>query len=147
MTFRAWPIAFLVTIALSLGCYSSGNKVDQAKVDKIQKGVTTRAEVEQQLGQPSHVSMMPDGSRTLYYQYFESQQKGTNIIPFNFHHGSTDRRKSLQELVDKKNIVKDYEFSDKTGETNANPFNASRSETPTAPAAPAVPPAPTTPAK
>ena len=135
MTLRAWPIAFFLTAAFYLGCYSSGNKVEQAKVDKIQKGVTTRAEVEQQLGQPSHVSMMLDGGRTLYYQYFESQQKGTNFIPFNFHHGSTDRRQSLQVLVDKNNIVKDYEFSDKTGETNANPFNASRSETPTAPEA------------
>ena len=135
MTLRAWPMAFLVTIALSLGCYSTGNKVDQAKVDKIQKGVTTRPEVEQQLGQPTHVTMMPDGGRTLYYQYFESQQKGTNFIPFNFHHGSTDRRQSLQVLVDKNNIVKDYEFSDKTGETNVNPFNVTRSETPTAPEA------------
>ena len=38
----------------------------------------------------------------------------------------------LQVILDKDNIVKDYEFGDTTGATNANPFNVNRIETPTA---------------
>ena len=124
--------AALLALGLSVGCYSSGNKVEQAKVDKIQKGVTTRAQLEAELGKPSSVSITPDGGRMLMYRYFEAKQDATNFIPFNFHHGSTDRHQTLQVILDKDNIVKDYEFGDTTGATNANPFNVNRSEAPTA---------------
>lgn len=132
-------VLLVIGIAISLGActkHSSGQQLDAAAVNTIQKGVTTRQEVEAKLGAPAHVSMMPDGGRTLMYNYSET----ANRTAFSFYgSGKLDtRRQSLQVIVGPNGIVKDYEFADMTGEAVASPFqtNVTRTERPTTQSSP-----------
>jgi len=105
--------------------------MDRQKIEsQIQKGVTTRAEVEKNLGTPDYVSMLPDGRRTLIYRYFESQAKGQSFIPYAgmFVGGSNNKQQTLQIMISKNNLVEDYEFSEKATETSSNPFGAHTTE-------------------
>jgi outer membrane protein assembly factor BamE (lipoprotein component of BamABCDE complex) len=115
------------------GCMSSGTKMDRQQIDhQITKGVTTRSEVEANLGTPDHVAMMPDGHRSLSYQYFDSKIKGTSFIPYAgmFMGGADHQRQTLQVLIDKNNVVEDYEFAEKATETSSNPFGSHTTEVP-----------------
>jgi outer membrane protein assembly factor BamE (lipoprotein component of BamABCDE complex) len=124
----------VLALALCIaGCTSSGTKLDQSRVSEIQKGVTTRAEVEAKLGPPDYVAMMPDGRRQLVYNHSETSLSAGSFIPFanTFTSGGNTRRQTLQILINKDNIVDDYEFSDKTGEFTSGPFgHSSETNTP-----------------
>lgn len=112
-----------ITLVLAwggVGCMSSGNKMEQSRVDQIQKGVTTRAEVEANLGAPDSVAIMPDGGRALMYNYYESKAQARNFIPYVslFGSGADTRRQTLQVVVGPNNIVQDFEMTDRTGKQN-----------------------------
>jgi outer membrane protein assembly factor BamE (lipoprotein component of BamABCDE complex) len=125
-------VAVIVLIAASAlfagGCASSsyGTKLDNNKVTQIQKGVTTRAQVEQMFGSPVNISLMGDGRRTMMYSYTESNTHadGTNFIPvYNmFHHSAsgTTHNQQLQVILTKADIVEDYVFNDGTNNVNYN---------------------------
>lgn len=66
---------------LLIGCASVGRKIAQEEVDKIQKGRTTRAQVDQLLGSPDHVTKDGDGNVTYEYVYAYAQAKGESFIP------------------------------------------------------------------
>jgi outer membrane protein assembly factor BamE (lipoprotein component of BamABCDE complex) len=55
------------TTAASDAAKTSGTKVDQAQIDKFQKGATTASEVQATLGQPQQTTQNPDGGLTLTY--------------------------------------------------------------------------------
>lgn len=110
----------VVLVSALGGCMSSGHKMDQSRVDQIQKGVTTRAEVEANLGAPDGVAIMPDGGRMLMYNYYEAKSQARNFIPVvgMFGSGADTRRQTLQIVVGPNNVVRDYEMTDRTGQTN-----------------------------
>ena len=65
----------IMTAMALTGCMSSQSEYGQAmdsKVERIQKGVTTRGEVEAWFGQPLQVAMLGGGKRMLYYCYSNS---------------------------------------------------------------------------
>jgi outer membrane protein assembly factor BamE (lipoprotein component of BamABCDE complex) len=113
-------VAAALALCLVAGCASSsyGTKLDKNKVAQIQKGVTTRAEVEQMLGQPENVSLMGDGRRMMMYSYTESNAhvKGTSFIPIAgaFMGGSegTMHHQQLQVVLNKNDVVEDYVMND-----------------------------------
>lgn len=73
--FVATFTVIMTAIALT-GCMSSQSEFGQAmdsKVGRIQKGVTTRGEVEAWFGQPMQVAMLGGGQRMLYYCYSNSK--------------------------------------------------------------------------
>jgi len=134
----AMGFKYIVIVCLCLGCLfqaggctSSSNvgnqKLTADKVNQIQKGVTTRSEVEQLLGPCELVSIRPDGRRVMSYS--GSQMKGTysgqvfsgmtgGLVP-----GSdtkTMRREMLQIYLDGNDVVQDYEFSDTTTEQKSS---------------------------
>ena len=75
-------ILVLVCVASILaGCVSVGRKIDPAKVDRIQKGVTTHAQVVQLLGSPDNLTSQSAGYRTLTYHYIRATPKGESFIP------------------------------------------------------------------
>lgn len=127
------PLLIGVLLIIS-ACATYGTKMNRTQVDQIQKGVTTRAQVETMLGPPSHVTMMPDGQRMLMYMYNDTQMKATSFIPYAgaFMGGSTGQSQQLQIMLGKDNIVQDYEFSDVTRDTSTNPWSAHTTEQPTA---------------
>jgi outer membrane protein assembly factor BamE (lipoprotein component of BamABCDE complex) len=121
-------VSFFAFIA---GCASHGTKMDRAQVEQqIHKGVTTRSEVERNLGTPDHVAMLPDGKRMLQYSYSEVKTKGSSFIPYAgfFAGGSNSRQQTLQIMLDANGVVKDYEFSDKATEQSGGVFNAHSTE-------------------
>lgn len=114
--------AFLSVAIFGGGCASTshGTKIDTQNVSRIEKGVTTRAEVEQMFGPPMNVGLMGDGRRSMMYQYMETDTKvkGTSFIPFAgpFMGGSkgTTRTQQLQVILTKDEVVEDYVMNDGT---------------------------------
>ena len=124
--------ALLLTVPLAFaGCASSGNELDRAKLDQVEKGVTTRAEFERLLGPPNGVGMAGSGDRLLHYHFMEAKAKGVSFIPVvgPWVGGADTRTQNLQVRVDSEGIVQDYEFTEQTGETSNSPFSNSRSQT------------------
>ena len=105
--------AFLTSFFVS-GCGPTmGSKLDSAAVNKIQKGVTTRAQVEAAVGMPTNTSILPDGRRMAMYFYSESKSDAMTFVPYaGIFAGSSNRRDQNLQVIYKENIVDDYEFSD-----------------------------------
>jgi outer membrane protein assembly factor BamE (lipoprotein component of BamABCDE complex) len=132
-------VAALVTLCV-VGCASStnGTKLNATQVSQIKKGVTTRAEVEQMFGPPTHISLMGDGKRMMLYHFTESSHhvKGTSFIPIAgaFMGGTegTVHQQQLQVVLTKSEVVEDYVFNDGTSKHDVSEGfgTASSSSTP-----------------
>ncbi len=132
-------------VILGIGCASSshGTKIEESRVSEIQKGVTTRAQIQQMFGQPMNVSLMGDGRRMMVYSYTQSDThvKGTSFIPFAgaYMGGSegTTEHQQLQIVLNKADVVEDYELSSGTNnlDHSNHGFSSSVSSTPAAPPA------------
>lgn len=124
-----WRIAWLIAGVLFLsGCASTmsyGVKFDQNKVSQIQKGVTTRAEVEALFGQPAYVSLLSDGRRMMTYSFTEMSAAPTpeTFIPVVnvFASGAKNkvRTQTLQIVLSKTDVVEDCEFTDNATKSEA----------------------------
>lgn len=142
---RTTDIALVALICvLFVGCattHTSGTKFDQNAVSKISKGVTTRAEVEAAFGPPLFVAIIGEGRRIMTYTYSNTSTnvKATTFIPIvgAFIGGATtdQRTQNLQIILNKNDVVEDYEFSDKAGATDMSGglFNTNTNTTPVAP--------------
>ena len=114
--------AMAILLCGVFGCYSTshGNPIDSNKVAGIQKGVTTRSQVEAMLGQPTNVSMLGDGRRMMTYSHtdVDTHAKGTSFIPVvgMFAGGATGEQhtQTLQVMLDKNDVVQDYEYNNNT---------------------------------
>lgn len=123
---RALLALCLLASPLALtGCMNStsGTPIDASKVSRIEKGKTTRAEVEALLGHPDMTMMLGDGKRCLSYAYTETKM-GVNpatamLGPFARASGST-RSQTLQVFVGKDGVVEDYELGDNTRDISGN---------------------------
>ncbi len=107
-------VTALVAFGLLLpACYhvNQGRAIEQGNVTQIQKGVTTRAEVERMFGPPLSATMRADGGRMLIYNHTEASG---NFAPFVGAINQQTARQMLQVLVDTNNVVQDYEFSTNT---------------------------------
>lgn len=118
----------IACLAASSGCMSStsGKPIDTAAVSRIEKGKTTRAEVEALLGRPEMTMMLGDGKRCLSYAY-TSTDMGVNpatalLGPFARVNGTT-RTQTLQIFVSKEGIVEDYELGDTTRDISGSALN------------------------
>lgn len=91
--------------ALALaGCATSGVKVDPNVVTSFKPGVTTLADAEARLGQPSQTTHNSDGTTTLSYIFGASQVSASTFIPFaGAFVGHTDSQSQISELVFDKN--------------------------------------------
>lgn len=121
LTNFALLFAVIFTLAAIMGCttsHSMGQKVSAAKATEIQKGITTRAEVEQMFGPPMTVSIRPDGGRHLIYVHAENtaRRSGLAFVPvvgmFAGKGSASVGQQTFQVVVDKNNIVQDFELSE-----------------------------------
>lgn len=107
----------LFFLTLQIGCTSVGMMTDTSHVQTIQKGATTRADVEAKLGLPNMVSVMGDGSKIFIYNYREYRTQSGTLIPFfgfvDFAFNTKDQ--TLQIMLDRKDIVVDYVYTDTPG--------------------------------
>ena len=115
----ALAIAFLVS-----GCAStmqvSQPLLDPDKVNRIQRGKTTRAEVEALIGPPAHVAMMGStGERMAVYSSYNANVVGRGGLFMTGHGAGTTRHQMLQIQYTADGIVRDFEFTDKTDNVNS----------------------------
>lgn len=107
---------FAVFLALQTGCASVGT-TNTNYVQDIHRGVTTRSDVEAKLGMPNTVSLLGDGRTILIYNYREYRTQTGTLIPFfgfvNF--GLNTKDQSLQIMLDQKDVVVDYVYTDIPG--------------------------------
>jgi outer membrane protein assembly factor BamE (lipoprotein component of BamABCDE complex) len=73
--------AALAIIATLSGCSTVGTQVEQADVDRFQKGVTTPADVIAKLGAPQESGHKDNGDTTLSYVYLKGTPKAATFIP------------------------------------------------------------------
>lgn len=67
---------------LATGCATVGREVSPEQISRLQKGITTQAQVESMLGQPTTVSQSSTGERTLSYVFSHAQARPETFIPF-----------------------------------------------------------------
>jgi hypothetical protein len=128
-----------LVIASGVGCSTTstvGNQnLTEGNVGKIVKGVTTKAEVEQMLGPPDQMTLQADGRRMMTYQGSQtsvgwSSRFVQSALPFMafvpMSDTSTMKQQTLQIMLNREEIVEDYEFENGGSETSqtASAFSA-----------------------
>lgn len=104
---------------------SSGVPIDPAKVARIVRGQTTRAEVEALLGKPESTVLVGDGKRMMAYAYSEMNMRAG----FGGVKGTT-RTQTLQIYLSKEGVVEDYEFNDSARDVKGNMLGGNVQSTP-----------------
>jgi outer membrane protein assembly factor BamE (lipoprotein component of BamABCDE complex) len=119
----------IACLAASSGCMNanSGTPIRADAVSKIEKGKTTRAEVEALLGKPDMTMMMGDGRRLMSYAHTATKM-GVNpatalLGPFASASG-TSRTQTLQIFLTKDGVVEDYELNDSTRDIRGQGLSA-----------------------
>jgi hypothetical protein len=119
----------VVGLSLLVGCANTGRPIDNNKVTTLQKGVTTRSQVEQAFGPPDNVTLSDNGGHVLTYAHAEEKPDASMYIPvYDIWAGSTEiSRQQLQIIVDKNDVVQNYEFKAYEGQTTGG-MNATYAE-------------------
>lgn len=110
-------LMMICCVAALYGCaFSSGTKVDQASVSKIQKGVTTKDNLVTMFGQPNSTSFDADAKETDRWTYWSSQQSGTDYIPIYgaFNQKLKTSSSILEVKLNKDKIVEDFSLTQST---------------------------------
>lgn len=126
---RVLLVLCLMTSSAALtGCMNStsGTPIDAAKVSKIEKGKTTRAEVEALLGRPEMTMMLGDGKRCLSYAYTATNMglnPATALLGSFAKMNGTTRTQPLQVFVGRDGVVEDYELGDMSRDISGSALN------------------------
>jgi outer membrane protein assembly factor BamE (lipoprotein component of BamABCDE complex) len=73
--------ALAVALAVLTACTTVGTQVEQADVERFQKGVATPTEVVAKLGTPQETGHKDNGDTTLSYVYMKGSPKAATFIP------------------------------------------------------------------
>lgn len=71
----------MLVSVLFLGCTTIGHRINQASIERIKKGQTTKEEVLQWLGSPYQVTNDGNGNTTFFYMYSNYAMKPQTFIP------------------------------------------------------------------
>jgi outer membrane protein assembly factor BamE (lipoprotein component of BamABCDE complex) len=104
---------FCMILMLLSGCvtYEYGYQLDPNNVATIQRGVTTRGQVESLFGPPMGVSIISVGHRQLTYSFKEVVDNGPGSM-FSSADNTDTRHQKLIIWTNDKDVVEDYEFTD-----------------------------------
>lgn len=86
------------------GCASSGTKIDQANIQKIRPGATTKQQMIEMFGQPLSQSYGTEGKLSMLWHY-------VYVGPF----GTGMKQQNLAVLFDQQDRVEKYNLVDNTG--------------------------------
>lgn len=108
-----------------VGCASYGSKIDENVISKIEKGVTTEAQVYSMLGNPMSMGLSSDGKKFLMYMFTESQVKAATLIPVVglFAGGADARSQMLQIWLDDNGVVTNFAYNTSNTELNTGLLN------------------------
>lgn len=122
----------VAVMLLGGGCHSSshGTKMEQTKLDQIQKGKTTRTEMIAWFGTPHNNGRDQDGqaTSTWIYSQHDTKVKGKSFIPYAgmFMGGAegTTETQTLMAWFDSTGVVQRYNLNDSAQniDTSSNPF-------------------------
>jgi len=116
--YRSLPLAAVVLCAALLaGCASAGNEALAKQTsatlsEHIEKGVTTKAQIEAMLGQPQNVSFN-NGQEQWTYNFAHATPTAVNFVPVVnlFVHQANVDHKMLVILFDKNGVVQNYSYT------------------------------------
>ena len=107
-----------ILLAVLSSCGSTGNERIRNETDttlsrEITKGASTKAQVRQILGDPSHVSFTDSGNEIWTYEHVIATDKAINYVPVVnwFARGQDLDKKEVVVLFDKVGIVQNYTIS------------------------------------
>ena len=99
--------------AFVIGCTQrhqlSGRDIDPKTIEQITPGVTTKHEIEERFGKPDQVRDKSEGEEYLY-TYRGVIEKTTELIVY-AKKTTTDERKTLRVLFNKKDVVKEVSYT------------------------------------
>jgi outer membrane protein assembly factor BamE (lipoprotein component of BamABCDE complex) len=103
-------MAFVLLAGLLSGCVSSGRKIDQAAVETITKGETTKAQVINLLGSPDQITKLGNGDTIFMYNYMRATPKPTTFIPIvgAFAGGANLQHQNCMVIFGPDGVVKNY---------------------------------------
>ena len=102
-------LALGLIISFFVGCASVGRKLDQASVDRIKKGETTREQVLKLIGSPDQMTRDGNGNVTFSYMYLRATAKPATYIPIvgAFAGGANVQNQMVMVTFGSDGIVKD----------------------------------------
>lgn len=109
-----YAFALALIAVLAAGCASSGRKIDQSAVDRIEKGETTQTEVVGLLGSPDHVTRLGSGDTIFTYAYFRATTRPSTFIPViggTLVGGADVENQTVQVTFGEDDVVKDVTTS------------------------------------
>lgn len=126
---RMYAVIMICTLLIFSGCAAKTgnsqleNATQESVAQVITKGVTTKAELRRQFGDPQKVDFTESGLEKWEYMFLRKSQKAVNYIPIAsaFVGGTNDTTKTLL-VVFKGDIVENYALSAANGETKAGLF-------------------------
>lgn len=103
-------LTLVLLLGLLIGCASSGRKIDQAAVETITKGETTKAQVIARLGSPDQITRMGNGDTLFMYHYMRATPKPATFIPIvgAFAGGANVQHQSCTIIFGPDGLVKNY---------------------------------------
>jgi len=102
-------ILAFVAVALLCGCVSYGRKIDQAKVEQIRSGETTRAQVLQLLGSPDQITSTGNGVVMFHYIFVRATPKASTFIPVvGAFAGGANVQNEMVMITFTNNVVRDF---------------------------------------
>lgn len=116
-------VIFLLSALALAGCASVGNQqlrheTQESLAQKIEKGVSSKADVQARLGSADSTSFTDAGNEIWTYRHIKSTAKAINYIPVAnwFAGGANQDKRELVILFDENGIVKNYTYSATQGE-------------------------------
>jgi len=125
-------LVMVMSALVMVGCASTGHKIDQSAVGRIQNGVTTKAEVISLIGSPEMITKKGNGDEVFVYHYTRSSVKPATFIPYigAFIGGADTQHQMTNVTFGPNGIVKDYSNTQGGMETNMNLSAGDRPYTP-----------------
>jgi hypothetical protein len=121
-------IVVLLLAGFGGGCSSTSSgssSLSADKVNEIQKGVTTRAQVVGMFGPPAQVTMLPGGKHAMHYYFSQSNTHADaqSFIPvvgmFATKAEGQMSTRTLDVNLDASDVVEDYQYNDNTNNIEA----------------------------
>ena len=103
---NSFLVALLSLTLFNVGCASVGRKIDMDAINKIEKGVSTQADVRALIGSPELVTTV-DGKTTYTYMFSRATAKASSYIPVvnNFAGGADVQTQTVTIIFDENGVV------------------------------------------
>jgi hypothetical protein len=111
---RMRTLTYLAVIVLIVGCASVGTPIAKQNIPRIEKGVTTEAELVKMFGAASDKSFDSNGKIIITWMHSAAQPKAASFIPYAgpFIGGTNVQVEKLVVVMGKDGRVEDYTYNE-----------------------------------